>query len=165
MKFHHHWIHDTNQRNPGVDNVASCGNLSRGASRTVIENSSYDHVNNPYCNDTSAAALTRRGSIVVDSTGKQQTNGTTFDPSSSPRTPWTRPPTCPPCSPGARARRATSADAPAGPGDGEGVPGPGGRRGAGYGWPPRSSGIRSPASTAAGRRFSAGGSGQVARSV
>ncbi|RPE29538.1 RICIN domain-containing protein [Kitasatospora cineracea] len=95
ITIHHNWIHDTNQRNPSVDNVAyahlydnylqnvaSYGNLSRGASRTVIENSYYDHVNNPYYNDTSAAALTQRGSIVVNSTGKQQTNGTTFDPAS-----------------------------------------------------------------------------------
>ncbi|MFD0567248.1 RICIN domain-containing protein [Kitasatospora saccharophila] len=95
ITIHHNWIHDTNQRNPSVDNVAyahlynnylqnvaSYGNLSRGASRTVIENSYYDHVNNPYYNDTSAAALSQSGSIVVNSTGKQQTNGTTFTPSS-----------------------------------------------------------------------------------
>ncbi|GAA2090862.1 hypothetical protein GCM10009759_14810 [Kitasatospora saccharophila] len=49
------------------------------------------------------------------------------------------------------------------PGPGGESPGPG-RPGC-YGRPPRSSGIRSPASTADGRRFPAGGSGQVARSV
>jgi pectate lyase len=95
MTIHHNWIHDTNQRNPSIDNVAlahlynnylqnvsSYGNLSRGASKTVIENSYYDNVANPYYPDTSAASLTQSGSIVVNSSGRQQTNGTTFDPRS-----------------------------------------------------------------------------------
>ena len=95
MTIHHNWIHDTNQRNPSIDNVAlahlynnymqnitSYGNLSRGRSKTVIENSYYDHVANPYYPDTSAASLTQTGSIVVNSSGRQQTNGTTFDPHS-----------------------------------------------------------------------------------
>ncbi|MEV7302106.1 RICIN domain-containing protein [Streptomyces clavifer] len=94
MTIHHNWIHDTNQRNPSIDNVAfahlynnymqnvtSYGNLSRGASRTVIENTYFQNVANPYYNDTSAASLTQSGSICVSCTGKQQTNGTTFKPS------------------------------------------------------------------------------------
>ncbi|MFC8454243.1 RICIN domain-containing protein [Kitasatospora sp. NPDC057223] len=94
MTIHHNWIHDTNQRNPSVDNVAlahlynnylqnitSYGNLSRGASKTVIENSYFDNVANPYNIDTTAASLSQSGSIVVNSTGKQQTYGTTFTPS------------------------------------------------------------------------------------
>jgi pectin methylesterase-like acyl-CoA thioesterase/pectate lyase len=95
ITIHHNWIHDTNQRNPSVDNVAlahlynnylqnitSYGNLSRGSSKTVIENSYYDNVKNPYYPDTSAAALTQSGSIVANSTGRTQTSGTTFTPSS-----------------------------------------------------------------------------------
>ncbi|MFD9541566.1 hypothetical protein [Streptomyces sp. NPDC060022] len=79
--------------NPSIDNVAyahlynnypqnvtSYGNLSRGASKTVIENSYYRNVANPYNIDTSAASLTQTGSICVSCTGKQQTNGTTFKP-------------------------------------------------------------------------------------
>ncbi|WP_129844346.1 RICIN domain-containing protein [Streptomyces sp. RFCAC02] len=94
MTIHHNWIRDTNQRNPSIDNVAlahlynnyledidSYGNLSRGASRTVIENSYFENVNNPYYPDTSAASLTQSGSILVNCTGKQTTNGTTFRPS------------------------------------------------------------------------------------
>jgi pectin methylesterase-like acyl-CoA thioesterase/pectate lyase len=94
MTIHHNWIHDTVQRNPSVDNVAlahlydnylqnisSYGNLSRGASKTVIENSYYDHVNNPY-DWNMTATLTQRGSIVVNCTGNTRTNGTTFTPSS-----------------------------------------------------------------------------------
>ncbi|MCO8272814.1 RICIN domain-containing protein [Actinoplanes sp. TRM 88003] len=95
MTIHHNWIHDTNQRNPSVDNVAyahlynnylqnitSYGNLSRGSTKLVLENSYFDNVKNPYYNDTSAAQLKQSGSIVVNSSGKQQTNGSAFTPSS-----------------------------------------------------------------------------------
>jgi pectate lyase len=95
MTIHHNWIHDTNQRNPSTDNVAyahlynnylqniaSYGNLSRGATRMVLENSYFERVANPYYNDTSAAQLRQSGSVVVNCTGKQQTNGSAFTPSS-----------------------------------------------------------------------------------
>jgi pectate lyase len=95
MTIHHNWIHDTNQRNPSTDNVAyahlynnylqniaSYGNLSRGATKMVLENSYFDNVANPYYNDTSAAQLRQSGSVVVNCTGKQQTNGSAFTPSS-----------------------------------------------------------------------------------
>ncbi|GGM55216.1 RICIN domain-containing protein [Dactylosporangium sucinum] len=95
MTIHHNWIHDTNQRNPSTDNVAyahlynnylqniaSYGNLSRGATKMVLENSYFEKVANPYYNDTSAAQLRQSGSIVVNCTGKQQTNGSAFNPSS-----------------------------------------------------------------------------------
>lgn len=94
MTIHHNWIHDTNQRNPSIDNVAlahlynnylenvtSYGNLSRGSSKTVIENGYFENVANPYYNDTTAASLTQTGSICVSCTGKAQTYGTTFTPS------------------------------------------------------------------------------------
>ncbi|MFD3608405.1 RICIN domain-containing protein [Streptomyces atroolivaceus] len=94
MTIHHNWIHDTDQRNPSIDNVAfahlynnymqnvkSYGNLSRGASKTVIENTYYQNVANPYNIDTTAASLTQTGSICVSCTGEQRTNGTTFKPS------------------------------------------------------------------------------------
>lgn len=95
MTIHHNWIHDTNQRNPSIDNVAlahlynnylqnitSYGNLSRGSAKTVIENSYYEKVNDPYTYDTTAASLTQTGSIVVNCTGDRKTNGTTFNPGS-----------------------------------------------------------------------------------
>ncbi|MET7401946.1 RICIN domain-containing protein [Dactylosporangium sp. NPDC005572] len=95
MTIHHNWIHDTNQRNPSTDNVAyahlynnylqniaSYGNLSRGATKMVLENSYFEKVANPYYNDTSAAQLRQSGSIVVNCTGRQQTNGSAFTPSS-----------------------------------------------------------------------------------
>ncbi|MDI1463709.1 RICIN domain-containing protein [Catellatospora sp. KI3] len=95
MTIHHNWIHDTNQRNPSTDNVAyahlynnylsnvtSYGNLSRGATKMVLENSYFQNVANPYYPDTTAAQLVQRGSILVNCTGKAQTNGSAFNPSS-----------------------------------------------------------------------------------
>jgi pectin methylesterase-like acyl-CoA thioesterase/pectate lyase len=95
ITIHHNWIHDTVLRNPSTDNVAyahlynnylqnisSYGNLSRGATRMVLENSYFENVNNPYYNDTSAAQLRQGGSIAVNCTGRQQTNGSAFTPGS-----------------------------------------------------------------------------------
>ncbi len=94
MTIHHNWIHHTNQRNPSTDNVAyahlynnylqnvtSYGNYARGATKMVLENSYFDTVKDPYYKDT-AAQLRQSGSTVVNSTGKQQTGGSAFDPRS-----------------------------------------------------------------------------------
>ncbi|BCY08969.1 RICIN domain-containing protein [Actinoplanes sp. L3-i22] len=96
MTIHHNWIHDTNQRNPSADNlayahlynnylynVASYGNYARGATKMVLENSYFDHVNDPYYPDTAnGAQLRQSGSIVVNCTGNQVTSGSAFTPSS-----------------------------------------------------------------------------------
>jgi pectate lyase len=47
----------------------------------VIENSYFDHVNNPYYPD-GGAQLKQSGSVVVSCTGKQQTSGSAFTPGS-----------------------------------------------------------------------------------
>ncbi|GIH11066.1 hypothetical protein Rhe02_91330 [Rhizocola hellebori] len=94
MTIHHNWLHHNNQRNPSADNLAyvhlynnylqnitSYGNYSRGASKMVIENSYFDHVNNPFYPDTTAQ-LRQTGSILVSCTGRQETLGSAFTPSS-----------------------------------------------------------------------------------
>ena len=94
ITVHHNWLFNNNQRNPSADNLAyahlynnylqnisSYGNYSRGATKMVIENSYFDHVNNPYYPD-STAQLKQTGSILVSCTGKQQTSGSAFTPSS-----------------------------------------------------------------------------------
>ncbi len=94
MTIHHNWIHDTNQRNPSTDNVAlahlynnhlqniaSYGNYARGATKMVLENSYFDKVKDPFYPDATAQ-LKQSGSIVVNSTGKQSTQGSAFTPSS-----------------------------------------------------------------------------------
>ncbi|THV40149.1 pectate lyase family protein [Glycomyces buryatensis] len=93
MTIHHNWIHDTSQRNPSTDNVeyahlynnyleniSSYGNLSRGATSMVLENSYFENVKDPYYVESDAAQLRESGSICVDCTGRQETNGEAFDP-------------------------------------------------------------------------------------
>jgi pectate lyase len=46
----------------------------------VIENSYYERVNNPFYRDTTAASLTQTGSVLVETTGRAETGGTTFTP-------------------------------------------------------------------------------------
>ncbi|MBP2330495.1 pectate lyase [Kibdelosporangium banguiense] len=94
MTIHHNWIRDTKQRNPSTDNVAyahlynnylqnvtSYGNYARGATKMVLENSYFENVKDPYYKD-SAAQLRQSGSTVVKSSGKQQSGGSAFTPSS-----------------------------------------------------------------------------------
>jgi len=94
ITIHHNWIHDTNQRNPSVDNVAlahlynnylqdvtSYGNNARGETKMVVENSYFDTVKNPYYAGDDTASVSQSGSICVSCTGQQETTGTTFKPS------------------------------------------------------------------------------------
>ncbi|MGB2567002.1 cellulose binding domain-containing protein [Micromonospora citrea] len=94
MTIHHNWIHHTGPRNPSTDNVAYAhlynnylksitgyGNYARGHTKMVLENSYFEGVKDPYYKDTTAE-LRQSGSIVVNSTGKQQTGGSAFNPSS-----------------------------------------------------------------------------------
>ena len=94
MTIHHNWIHDNNQRNPSTDNVAyahlynnylqnitAYGNYARGATKMVLENSYFDNVKDPYYKDA-AAQLKQSGSICVSCTGRQETGGSAFTPSS-----------------------------------------------------------------------------------
>lgn len=93
ITIHHNWIRGTNQRNPSTDNVAyahlynnylqditSYGNYSRGRTSMVLENSYFENVVNPYYPDITAQ-LAESGSIVVNCTGRQETNGSAFTPS------------------------------------------------------------------------------------
>lgn len=95
LTLHHNWFLDLKQRNPSCDNalhahlynnylqnISAYGNNARGATNMVIENSVYQSVKDPYYVDSSAAQLVQRGSILINTTGKQTTNGTAFTPSS-----------------------------------------------------------------------------------
>lgn len=65
--------------NNHLQNITGYGNHSRGATRMVIENSYFQNVRNPYYPDPSAQ-LRQTGSIVVGSSGRQETRGSAFDP-------------------------------------------------------------------------------------
>lgn len=93
ITMHHNWIHDTNQRNPSMDNaqyahlynnwlqnITSYGNLSRGGTKMLLENSYFQNVKNPYY-PTDSATLVQRGSVVTGSSGRQETRGTAFEAS------------------------------------------------------------------------------------
>ncbi|GIH61810.1 RICIN domain-containing protein [Microbispora siamensis] len=94
MTIHHNWMHDNGIRNPSTDNVAYAhlynnymqnitgyGNYSRGGTKMVLENSYFDNVKDPYYRDDTAQ-LKQSGSIVVNSSGQQETGGSAFTPSS-----------------------------------------------------------------------------------
>lgn len=95
ITIHHNWIHDTTQRNPSTDNVlrahlfnnfmqnvSSYGNYARGGTNMVLQNSVFDHVNDPHYYDTGTLVAT--GNIYRSTTGMRTSTGTTFsffDPS------------------------------------------------------------------------------------
>ncbi|MFD3869481.1 pectinesterase family protein [Streptomyces sp. NPDC058623] len=98
ITIHHNWFHETEQRNPSTDNVAhahlynnflqddpdssitsSYGNYARGGTRMVLENSYFEGMNNPVIKD-GTAALVQRGNVFVDTTGRNESGGTAFDP-------------------------------------------------------------------------------------
>ncbi|WP_050795834.1 RICIN domain-containing protein [Parafrankia sp. EUN1f] len=94
MTIHHNWIHNTGSRNPSTGNVAYAhlynnylqnvtgyGNYARGGTSMVLENGYFENVRDPFYKD-SGAQLRQTGSILVNCTGKQQTGGSAFTPSS-----------------------------------------------------------------------------------
>ncbi|MEV7225875.1 RICIN domain-containing protein [Polymorphospora sp. NPDC051019] len=93
MTIHHNWFRDTRVRVPSTDNVAyahlynnylqnsGSGNHSRGRTKMVLENSYYDRVTNPYYRD-SGAELRQSGNVVVNSSGRRESSGSAFNPSS-----------------------------------------------------------------------------------
>ncbi|MDQ3813057.1 MAG: pectin esterase [Armatimonadota bacterium] len=95
VTVHHTWIHDTNQRNPSLDNgtghlynnylqnISAYGNYARGKSQVVVENSVFEKVNNPLiCGPD--AEMVSRGNIIKDCTttdaAKSKLKGEAFDP-------------------------------------------------------------------------------------
>ncbi|WP_218010819.1 RICIN domain-containing protein [Herbidospora mongoliensis] len=104
MTIHHNWLRDNNSRNPSADNIAYAhlynnyltgitgyGNYARGGTRMVLENSYFDGVRDPYYRDATAQ-LRQSGSTVVNSSGRQETGGSAFTPSSFYAYPSTRRP-------------------------------------------------------------------------
>ncbi|WP_062216047.1 pectinesterase family protein [Streptomyces sp. NBRC 109706] len=98
ITIHHNWFHETQQRNPSADNIAHAhlynnylqddpagevrsayGNWARGATNMVLENSYFENVRDPYFPDPDAQ-LVQRGSVLVNTTGRAETQGEGFDP-------------------------------------------------------------------------------------
>jgi pectinesterase len=100
ITIHHNWIRETEQRNPSTDNAAhahlynnfledvagthiksSYGNYSRGATKMVLENSYFQGVTNPVIKDATATVV-QRGNVFKDTSGRNESGGTAFDPKS-----------------------------------------------------------------------------------
>lgn len=98
ITIHHNWIRETEQRNPSTDNAAhahlynnfledvagtdinsSYGNYSRGATRMVLENSWFQGFKNPVIKD-STASIVQKGNTFVGTSGRNESGGTAFDP-------------------------------------------------------------------------------------
>ncbi|MEV1083886.1 pectinesterase family protein [Streptomyces sp. NPDC050211] len=98
ITIHHNWIRETEQRNPSTDNAAhahlynnfledvagtdiksSYGNYSRGATKMVLENSSFQGVTNPVIKD-GTASIVQRGNVFSGTSGRNESGGTAFDP-------------------------------------------------------------------------------------
>ncbi|MFI9530822.1 hypothetical protein ACIG49_32535, partial [Micromonospora rosaria] len=60
---------------------ARSGNHSRGTTKMVLENSYYDRVTNPHYHDP-GAELRQSGNVVVNSSGRRESNGSAFNPAS-----------------------------------------------------------------------------------
>ncbi|GGN93580.1 hypothetical protein GCM10010112_82000 [Actinoplanes lobatus] len=90
---HHNWIRNTFQRNWSIDNAAAAhlynnylqdvgqyGTMSRNAAKVVVQNSWFDHVNDPLVAKDAASELVQSGNIFDGSSGRRDTAGTAFDP-------------------------------------------------------------------------------------
>jgi len=64
-----------------MQNITAYGNYSRGKARCVIENSYFDNVKDPLVCDSNAQ-LVSNGNTIVNCSGKQQSSGSAFNPSS-----------------------------------------------------------------------------------
>ncbi|MGX1312992.1 pectate lyase [Streptomyces calvus] len=100
ITIHHNWFRETEQRNPSTDNAAhahlynnyledvagtditsSYGNYARGGTRMVLENSYFRGVNNPVIKDPTASVV-QRGNVFAGTSGRNESGGTAFDPTS-----------------------------------------------------------------------------------
>ncbi|MFI9586196.1 pectinesterase family protein [Streptomyces sp. NPDC052236] len=98
ITIHHNWLRETEQRNPSADNIAhahlynnylqddpgttigsSYGNYARGNTKMVLENSYFEGFKNPVTKDATAS-LVQRGNVFVNTTGRNESGGTAFDP-------------------------------------------------------------------------------------
>ncbi|MFI2633837.1 pectinesterase family protein [Streptomyces collinus] len=98
ITIHHNWLRETEQRNPSTDNAAHAhlynnfledapgtaiksayGNYSRGGTKMVLENSLFQGVKNPVIKD-SGAAVVQRGNSFSGTSGRNESGGSAFDP-------------------------------------------------------------------------------------
>jgi pectate lyase len=92
---HHNWVRNTFQRNWSLDNTAAAhlynnyledigqyGTMARNAGKVVVENSYFDHVNDPLVAKDPTSELVQTGNIFDGSGGRKDSTGAAFDPRS-----------------------------------------------------------------------------------
>ncbi|MFC7303700.1 pectinesterase family protein [Streptomyces monticola] len=98
LTVHHNRFRETEQRNPSTDNAAhahlynnylqdepgtdittSYGNYARGRTAMVLENSYFEGLANPVTKDATAA-LVQRGNVFKNTSGRNESGGSAFDP-------------------------------------------------------------------------------------
>lgn len=93
LTAHHNWIRNTVQRNWSLDNTAAAhlfdnylqditqyGTMSRNNARVLVEDSVFDHVNDPLVVKDATASLTGRRNLFTASPGRDDSAGEPFDP-------------------------------------------------------------------------------------
>jgi pectate lyase len=93
LTAHHNWIRNTVQRNWSLDNTAAAhlynnylsdvtqyGTMSRNNARVVVEDSVFEHVNDPLVAHGPAARLVQRRNLFSGTAGRIDSAGTAFDP-------------------------------------------------------------------------------------
>lgn len=93
MTAHHNWIRNTVQRNWSIDNTAAAhlynnylediaqyGTMSRNAAKVVVENSVFEHANDPLVVKDPASELVQHGNSFTDTSGRKDSAGVAFDP-------------------------------------------------------------------------------------
>ncbi|GIF20846.1 pectate lyase [Actinoplanes tereljensis] len=95
LTAHHNWIRNTVQRNWSLDNtlaahlynnylsdVAQYGTMARNYARVVVEDSTFEHVNDPLVVLSPTAELVERHNRFSATSGRIDTRGAAFDPAS-----------------------------------------------------------------------------------
>ncbi|GIM89549.1 pectinesterase family protein [Paractinoplanes toevensis] len=95
LTAHHNWIRNTVQRNWSLDNtlaahlydnylsdVAQYGTMARNYARVVVEDSTFEHVNDPLVVLSPTAGLVQRGNRFSATSGRTDSGGAAFDPAS-----------------------------------------------------------------------------------
>ncbi|BCY08981.1 pectinesterase family protein [Actinoplanes sp. L3-i22] len=92
LTAHHNWIRNTVQRNWSLDNTAAAhlydnylqnitqyGTMSRNNARVLVEDSAFDHVNDPLVAKDAGSQLAQRRNLFTASPGRLDSTGEPFD--------------------------------------------------------------------------------------
>ncbi|BEL04813.1 hypothetical protein Q0Z83_030040 [Actinoplanes sichuanensis] len=93
LTAHHNWIRNTVQRNWSIDNTAAAhlfnnylsnvtqyGTMSRNNALVVVEDSVFEHVNDPLVTHGTNARLVQRRNLFTATAGRTDSAGPAFDP-------------------------------------------------------------------------------------